>query len=187
MKKVLYFLSLFLSFTFSFHRIQAQEETTPETSLFKVEDNAVIWQKVYSMNVTPKEYLTFIKLKGILEDIDTLQATIIGKVKRFKINAYGAPWATTPIYLRQDMITSDVKIEIKEDRYRVTLYNIKVVEGVNKSNPNSPGYFTDFESFYYKPFSKGKTPRPSFFKIDDPILTKNFDGLFLYKKSSSDF
>ncbi|MBA4851337.1 hypothetical protein [Emticicia sp. BO119] len=187
MKKVLYLLLLCSVTVLSISKVQAQEETTPETSLFKVEDNAVIWQKVYSMNVTPKEYLTFIKLKGVLEDIDTLQSTIIGKLKRFKLNTYGAPWATTPIYLKQNMFTSDVRIEIKEDRYRVTLSNIKVVDGVNNLTPNAPGYLVDFETMYFKAFSKGKTPRPSFFKIDDPIITKNFDSFFTYKKSSSDF
>ncbi len=174
MKKVLYILLLCL---ISKLNVQAQDSETPVNSLFKLEDKAVIWQKVYDLNITPKEYLTFIKLKNCLESIDTVQTTLIGKLKGFKPNTYGAARMSTPIYLFTAMIFADVRIEIKENKYRVTISNIKATDGMG---------IVDFETLYFKMLNK-KTPRPSFFKIDEPILNKNFDSFFEYKKITSDF
>ncbi|RFS17830.1 hypothetical protein [Emticicia sp. C21] len=174
MKKVLYLLLLSV---FSSLTISAQDSSIPETSLFKVENDAVIWQKIYDLNVSAKEYLTFIKLKNCLEGIDTVQTTIIGKLKGFKPNTYGAARMSSPIYLFTAMIFADARIEIKENKYRVTLSNIKATDGLG---------IVDFETLYFKMLSK-KTARPSFFKIDEPILNKNFDSFFEYKKITSDF
>lgn len=174
MKKVLYLLLLCLFSTFNVH---AQDSETPANSLFKLEDNAVIWQKIYDINVPLKEYLTFIKLKNCLEGVDTVQTTIIGKLKGFKPNTFGAARMSTPIYLFTAMIFADIRIEIRENKYRVTLSNIKATEGLG---------IVDFETLYFKMLSK-KNPRPSFFKIDEPILNKNFDSFFEYKKVASDF
>ena len=185
MKKVFYLLLLCMCAAFGIHKVQAQEATTPETSLFKVEDNALIWQKVYDINVTPKEYLTFIRLKGSIENIDTLQNTIVGRLRKFKPNRYGLSWAETPIYLRDDATYADVRIEIKENKYRVTVYNIKMVTEMDNV-VSKAGEIVGLEQYYFKPLGK-KAPRPNFFKFDEPIFTKNFGSFFTYKKPSSDF
>lgn len=182
MKKV---LSLLLLSVFSALYVHAQEATIPETSLFKVENDAVIWQKIYEINVTPKEYLAFIRLKGSVENIDTLQNTLVGRLRKFKLNTGGLSTFQTPIYMRDDAVYADVKIEIKENKYRVTVYNIKLVADADNGLFKA-GEIVNFEQMFFKLYSK-KNPRPSFFKNEEPIFNKNFDGFFEYKKNSSDF
>lgn len=177
MKKILVFLLIVGSNCFG----QANENE----SNFKVEDNKVIWQKVYDISVSPSQYLSFIRLKNCLESIDTVQNTIIGKLKRFKPDTYGVSRMALPIYITSNTVYADVKIEVKENKYRVTLSNIKVLEGVNAANPNS-GYASDFEIYYFKMFDKS-IPKPSFTKVDAPLFTKNFDSFFEYKKTTTDF
>lgn len=90
---------------------------------FKIEQNQLVWQKVYEAE--PDK--TFIL--SLLQDIQVSDETIIsGKLRKTNFTPYlkklGKRWGNTSPYLFNGEFDGNIVCEIKDGKYRITLTNI---------------------------------------------------------------
>jgi hypothetical protein len=107
---------------------------------FKVMDNEVIWQKIFTsevedlQNAFKKEVVTNMQLENLQEIGNTISFNVKGENIDFK--KYGGTWGGTAIFLQypQNFL---VVIDFKDNRYRVSVKSIKIdfsssgVDGIN--------------------------------------------------------
>lgn len=159
-------------------------------SNFVVVDGKLIWRKVFEDKVSIKDYEKFLKIGGHLENIEYVDSMIVGKIKRFQMNLDDVRkgfWSNDiPMYVGLSDFEANIKVEIKPDKYRVTIYNIKSIDKQTASFNRSITY-TDLELYYYKAFSKKKYISDTFITYSEPIFDKNFINMFQYKSIKSDF
>lgn len=140
---------------------------------FKVEDGAIIWQKVFDGEPTPH----------MLTDAVVDGSTITGKLSRHSINfkAQGLSAMNAP-FIVQDLVNANVIIDKKDGRYRVTLSQLVSLNTNAAMGPiDQP---VSFERLFLK---KGAlTTRGALVKSMD-IIEADFDNLFKPKKVAEDW
>ena len=94
---------------------------------FKIESNKLIWQKVFDLDISKDDFIKNLKLSGNFYDIE-YDSFISTNIKEVPIDykASGYKVANTPMYISSSNIIGDVIIEFKEEKYRVTVSNIKL-------------------------------------------------------------
>lgn len=142
-----------------------------------------------------KEYEKFLKLGGHLDNIEVSESDslILARWRKRRLDFNGFKTGLfnneiPPALITNDVV-ADVKIEIKENKYRVTVYNIGMVgryEGFELlgayKDANDP-----LDMYYYKPLSKKKYVSENFISYIEPVFDKNFIDKFQYKSMKSDF
>lgn len=103
-----------------------------DSSYFKVEDNKLVWQKVF--NIEKKDLMNYFT-KQVISNIskDNLQKIdnrISFEIKKDIIDykKYGGTWGNTLTHLKVP-INYLVVIDFKENRYRITINSIKSIFG----------------------------------------------------------
>lgn len=136
----------------------------------EIENGEIIWQKVYETNLTKEEIKSSIKANPILNPIlDNLSGT----ANPVKMECE----ETIPIYL-EGKIQFFVLIQLKENRYRVTISNINIIPhqtvgiwGVNSSE--NPQNIEDYQIRNNGEFRKNRMARNTRYCIED-YLTELF-------------
>lgn len=97
---------------------------------FLIEDNKLIWQKVFEKQLDFDELQKEIKETGIIENMEVSNISIIGDLRQLSIDYKGAGYngANTPIIITRSNLTAYCLIEFKENKYRVTLRNINLIQ-----------------------------------------------------------
>lgn len=120
MKTTLNILTLLIT-VFS---INAQIKTLHNFNL--TEDLTVNYQHIFNIkDVTAEDFKIFLSKKNNLKNITTSNNTITGQITDLKINhkKYQADGPAAAIFLR-DHLSANFIIEIKDNKYRITLTNI---------------------------------------------------------------
>jgi hypothetical protein len=180
MKKILY-LILFTTSTLI---------SQTELNNFEIESgNNIVYKRVYENKGNSKEdIISFFKsLPNI--NITNISDDVEGNIKDMNINykKYGGRYMNTLILLNQKM-NSKIKIQFKDNNYRVILRDMKFYDDVSlystttlKENDN----VTHFSDFMVKKkkgqFRKSKTLRKGLEYMDN-----HFKDIFTYNKSKSD-
>lgn len=174
-------------------KTQTSSESSEYISNFVVVEDKLIWRKVFGQNVSIKEYEKFLKLGGHLDNIEVSESDsiIIGRLRSGKMSLVGFDdniWTGGNIapYLKFLLVNGNIKIEIKSDRYRITIFNFKLIADTTVAFWQK-GQEEEIETFYYKAFSKKRYVSESFKKYSEPIYDKNFIDKFQYKSMKSDF
>lgn len=174
-------------------KTQTSSESTEYISNFVVVEDKLIWRKVIGQSVSIKEYEKFLKLGGHLDNIEVSESdsVIIGRLRSGKLSFVGFDdnlWTggNIPPYMKWLLVNGDIKIEIKADKYRMTVFNFKLIADMTGAFWQK-GQEDELETYYYKPFSKKKYVSESFKKYSEPIFDKNFIDKFQYKSMKSDF
>ena len=141
MKSILLFLfsTVLISFNLS------------ETNNFGIENGQVIWQKVYETNLTHSQIISQIKSSGDFKNISENDESLSAEIDQLSLDfkGFGISEMSTPIYVARSYINAFVLIEFKENRYRVSIKNIKLVQKYDDALSKA-GETTDIELFALK-------------------------------------
>lgn len=153
-----------------------------ETDNFKIENGQVIWQKIYETDSTKEQLIGQIKSSGQFENISENGESLTAEINQFSMDfkGYGVSEMSTPMYVSRSYVKAFALIEFKEERYRVTLKNIKFVQKYDDAL-SKEGETTDIELFALKKrnteFKSNFLSKPS--KIMDFTFQKvtDFNGV----------
>lgn len=173
MKKTIILLSIIFLTALS---IVAQESVNN----FIPENNKIVWQKVFETNLDKAQLLDIIKVSGVFENYDIEDDKISGQINPVDADFKGAGFSemSTPIYIARSFFDGYLIIEFKENRYRVTLKNIMLIQqyddGLSKA-----GEKTTIETYAIK---NGQNElKKAFTKSPSVILDYTFTNIFNFK------
>lgn len=149
-----------------------------DSSNFKIIQNVLVWQKIYTTTQNKSTIIKNIKTNGLLKNIEIIDSTTIkARIEGLNADYSGAGFSrgTTPMMLLGETISAPVIINIKQGRYRVTIKSIMLTTSM--TTPLSEvGESEPLETYVLK---KKKTQfKPAFFTAVAPILTHTFDKIF---------
>ena len=145
------FTLLLLSFIATF---AAQAQNT-----LIIDNGNLIWQKIYYTSRTQSDIITSLRTSGKVANIDITDEVIVCNIPstKFDYEAAGFKRGSTPMYLLGNDFTAFVRIQIKEDRYRVTVSDILLTTSIET------------------PISKiGETTEIEFYAVKNELLTKEY-------------
>ena len=156
-----------------------------ETDNFEIENGKLIWQKVYETELTNEQLKERIKNSGNFKNLELSENGIIAEITNLSIDykGYGSSEMSTPIYVARNSLNSFVQIEFKENRYRVTIKNIKLTQKYEDALSNQ-GEMTDLEVFALK--KRNTEFKSSFLKKPSKIINFTFEKLTEFKVKAKD-
>nr|WP_321452576.1 hypothetical protein [uncultured Carboxylicivirga sp.] len=97
---------------------------------FRIENNRVLWQKVFETADNYTQLVSKIKDSGLLANIEEDNYKLRGELKCVDIQPlqYGLMDLSTPEYLDKNFVRGFVIIEFKPGKYRITIKNLMLVE-----------------------------------------------------------
>lgn len=150
----------------------------------------VIWQKVIETDKTPKEITEYFKNCNSLDRVKTHEHRITGVMLPVNVmwKELGLKRMCTTMYLVDANLIGNFLIEIKDNRYRVTLTNIKI--NTNTSVGVTGGGITfsresaydDVNKYFIKGNNKGFRNR--FKNVDARTVDYTFSEVFKMKEQS---
>ena len=148
---------------------------------FKIEDRKLIWQKVYETEFSKDEIIKSIKESGIIKEIEYLENSLTGTIENLDLDfkGFGNTEMNTAMYISRSYFKSFVLIEFKENRYRMTLKEMKLVQKYS-DGLNEEGEISELGDYSIK--NNNLDFKKSFKKSPSGILNFTFDKVFEIKK-----
>ncbi|MDP9961268.1 hypothetical protein [Chryseobacterium lathyri] len=173
-------LFLFVSFISSFAQV----------SNFSLDNSQVQWQKVYETTLTQEEIISLAKDSGKFSVQNGNNENFSGSISELMADYKGAGYSgmSTTFYVQNSTISGKIKIDLKEDRYRVTVSNIVLTELYNIGFGSGNNKKVPFE--YYVLRNNKSDFTSTFLKRDSKIYDYTFSNLFdfsKYKKTNNDW
>lgn len=152
-------------------------------SNFLIDENELIWQKVYEIKSSPEDFKNELLKNLEFGDIEIGNDQIITTVNNLKIDykGYGASEMFTSMYIPRNNYNALAIIEFKENRYRITVKDIMAIADYS-DGLTQQGEKTKLERFAMN--RNGLKKR--FIEKDAPIFDYTFNKLFEQKKETSD-
>lgn len=97
---------------------------------FHIENNRVVWKKVFQTSLDFEQLFSRAKDSGLFENVEKEQAKIRGELKYIDAEPleYGILDMDVAPYINNNFMNGFVVIEFKQGRYRVTLRRIMLTE-----------------------------------------------------------
>ncbi|MBN2777951.1 MAG: hypothetical protein JXR36_09920 [Bacteroidales bacterium] len=110
--------------------IFAYSQNSDSINNFHIENNRVVWKKVFKTSLDFEQLFSKAKDAGLFENVEKGQAKIRGELKYIDAEPleYGFMDINTAAYVNNNFIKGFVVIEFKPERYRVTLRRIMLTE-----------------------------------------------------------
>lgn len=161
-------LPLLLLFIFS-----ASYFDQTETENFLIENNQVIWQKIYETELTKESLINKIRTNGNFENINITDNELTAEIKDLSIDykGYGESEMSTPMYLSRSAVKAFCIIEFKDQKYRVTFKNIKFIQKYDDAL-SKMGEVNEIETFALA--KKNTEFKSGFLKKPSKILNYTF-------------
>lgn len=156
----------------------------PEINNFKIEENDLIWQKIFQSDTSMKVIDLFVSA-GIIDNIIVKDNQIMGDLKPFDADFKGAGYSemNTPIYVARMRIKGYITVDIKVDRYRVTIKDIRLKQ-IYDDGLSKQGEETSLSSFALK----GTTDfKPAFLKAPVKIYNYSFENRIKLKMTTDNW
>ena len=157
---------------------------TQDKHSFEIENNQLVWQKVFTSELNQAKIEKILKENGIFKNTVLAEKQINGEIENITADYEGVgknSWNTS-FYVQNTTISGTFFIEFKEGRYRVTFngINLKTVndlsgEGITVMSANSIQPLSDFA------IRKGKF-RKGFLRADVKIFEHTFTNIFDFNK-----
>ncbi|GGC81035.1 hypothetical protein GCM10011508_05480 [Flavobacterium lutivivi] len=147
---------------------------------FLVENNQVVWQKIYETELSKETLIDKIKTAGKFENINISSDKLTAEIKDLSIDykGYGESEMSTPMYLSRSFVKAFCMFEFKDKKYRVTFKSIKFVQKYDDAL-SKMGEITDIENFA---LSKKNTEfKSGFLKKPSKILNHTFSKVTEFK------
>jgi len=154
------------------------------TNNFLIEENKVIWQKVFETPLSFRDVVEKVKESGAMTSMEEGDTKIIGDLKPLPADFKGAGYTmmNTAIIVTSSDLLGYVLVEYKDNRYRVTIKNIQLSQKYD--DPLSEmGQKTSIEVYAIK---KGEF-KNSFLNSISKILDYTFTKTFSVKKSNDNW
>ena len=152
---------------------------------FYEKENTIYWQKIYKTDLNKKAIINAFKESGIFSTIIIDNNKLTGTVSNFKNNYKLAGYNgwQTPIFISDSYVQCYAIIDIKENRYRVTLKNINFKRKFDPAESEVEECYP-IEDYALKNQTKIKS---SFQKLSSKILNFTFTNKFQIKKQMLSF
>ncbi len=139
---------------------------------FKNENGTLIWQKIIERDSSKNIIDLFVSL-GIFEKFIIKEDQIMGDLKPFDADFKGAGFSeiATPMYVARSWIKGFLTIEIKENKYRVRIKDIILIQKYDDSL-SKQGEETSLSTFAIKGVSDFKS---AFLKTPSVVLNYTFE------------
>jgi hypothetical protein len=172
MRTILLFLTIFSFKSYS---------QVLEFENYKFENGNLIWQKIYESELTNDDLFKSFKNSGIIEDLEKSENTITGKIENLDLDykGFGDTEMNTAAYISRSYFKSFVLIELKENRYRITLKEMKLVQKYN-DGLSEEGEISELKNYAIN--NKNSAFKKGFTKSPSRILTFTFDKVFNIKE-----
>lgn len=94
---------------------------------FKIENGDLIWQKIYQCDTTINVIDKFVS-SGVIANAIISNVKVVGDLKPFIADVKGAGYTNwnTPIYVTKNTIKGLITVDIKDNKYRVTIKDIRL-------------------------------------------------------------
>jgi len=154
--------------------------TLSVTDNFEIENGQVLWQKVYETDLTKEQLIGQIKSSGQFVNISENGESLTAEINQLSMDfkGYGISEMSTPIYISRSYVKAFVLIEFKDERYRVTLKNIKFVQKYEDAL-SKEGETTDIELYALK--KRNTEFKSSFLKKPSKIMDFTFQKVTDFK------
>jgi len=118
---------------------------------FQIEDGNLIWQKVHQTDLSKNEIINQIKISGEFHNINEIGENVTANISRKELDfkEMGESNSSVPIYIVNSDINAFVLFELNNDKYRVTVRKIILVQK-SKNAFSEEGEMTNIESFALK-------------------------------------
>lgn len=149
-----------------------------------LENGKVVWQKVYNVETTPSDYKNQLLQSLNFQSVDIVENTIYTVVRDIDMDykSLGKGEMTTSMYLSRANYDAIAMIEFKDDRFRVTVRDLKAIQIY------SDGLFEKGEMHpleFWAVNRKGEFKK-YFLKNDAEIIDFTLDKLFYPHKIKKD-
>lgn len=149
----------------------------------KVQEDEIVWQKVYHKKLSAETIISHLQNSGKVADIafcdDIISCNLI--FTPFDYAAAGFKRSNIPMYLGLYDFSAFIRVQVKSDRYRVTVSNIVMVQNQDTSL-GEMGEKEKIETFAIK---RGELSGQAI-KFIDPVLTVQFDKIFNFESQVLD-
>lgn len=155
-----------------------------ENNLY-TDDGAVKWQRIYEASQSGAAIVKALKLDGRFSEVEQLDSnTIVAKLENYEIDykEQGYTKWNVPMYFSMQKMSAQVLINLKQGRYRVTLYNIVFEQTKTVSEIYTAGETYAIEEYALR---KDGSFRGGFHKTAN-IFDVDFGGLFGWSAATSD-
>jgi len=169
------------------NKFYSSQEKIDENSTYNFlsEDGELLWQAVYDTDMSIEDIKKNLIQKGVLIVESETDNTITGTLKPFDISykKQGKSSMQIQLYVRNCRFTGFVLIELKENRYRITVRDIIAIQSF------SNGLFKKGDEFKVKDYavsSKGGLKK-GFIKNTAPLLNYDFVSMFTINNLNEDW
>jgi hypothetical protein len=170
-------LLIILTFTFTWFQNENQN--------FQIENGGLIWQKIYENEINQDDLVEQLETSGKFENINKSDNQITANFSNLTIDykGFGSSEMNTPMYIARSYTNGFVIIDIKENKYRITIKGIKLIQKYSDGLSDG-GEMTDLETFALK---QGNSKfRTSYLKKPAEILNFTFQNLTNFKSRIKD-
>jgi hypothetical protein len=153
-----------------------------ENENFLIDNDEVVWLKVYETDLTKETLIEKIRYTGKFENVSVSEDKLTAEIKDLSVDykGYGESEMSTPMYLSRSYVKAFCTVEFKDKKYRVTVKNIKFVQKYDDAL-SKMGEVTDIEDFA---LSKKNTEfKSGFLKKPSKILNYTFTKLTEFKNN----
>lgn len=145
------FLFLYFTFSIGLPGLFAQSES----DYFEIRNGTLIWQKSWE-NHSSSDITGLFRSAGLLENIVISGNKLTGDLKPFRADFEGAGYqeSIVPGYVSQK-ITGSMTVEVRADRYTVTIRDIKLLQEEGNQPIRLDSYALNGKSAFRADFIKG--------------------------------
>ena len=151
------------------------------------DDATAVYRKVFeSNNIKKKDFINYLNSLSNITLIETDGDDLLGEIKGMIINykKYGGTLFSIPGYLL-DELSASIRIQFKDDRYRVTIKNMKFYSSSTVDVGFGITVDTD-NNFSENAVNKRKGTLRQNFKKGMLFMDSHFNDIFTYKENKED-
>lgn len=144
--------------------------------------NIISWKNIQETDLSFNELTDAVIETGFFTDVDVTGNKIICELRPYKLNyeQHGYTVLSVPAFLINNLVKGTVVFELKEDRYRVIVKNIRFI------NNTDDGFGIVYPLEYYV-LNRQQEIRFSIFKDCSDLLNKDFLQKTILQKTESNW
>lgn len=156
-----------------------------ECNNFIFENGVVKWQKVYNSELNQQDIIQLFNKSGFIREFNYSNNTITGLINKTEIDytGYGKSEISTESYISDSYFSCFILIELKQNRYRITLSDLKLIQRYEVGSIKM-GRISELKDFAIK--TNYSDFRNRFKNNSSKILNYTYDRLFRLKDDNSD-
>ncbi|MDG4946231.1 hypothetical protein NMK71_07385 [Weeksellaceae bacterium KMM 9713] len=147
-----------------------------QTDNFNIENGQVVWQKVFNTDQSKEELINKIQRTGIFQNLSDNGDILTAEIQQLSLDfiGFGETEFSTPIYIARNYVNAFTLIELREERYRVTIKNIMLTQKYEDAL-SKEGEVTALEVYALR--KRNTEFKPGFLKLPSKIINYTFQNI----------